>query len=216
MKGVLERFADALSCIDQCFIADDMLEQLPTASRVGKTIVGGIDVNKSRIRLVVEAVIALSPSPNGFTASDLAAWVRALGNGHHAQYGPRHAAYDRKKLRGKHIVCRIGQTRRYKPLASGLRALTALLVLRNKAIKPLLAARPAASPSSRRAQPQTHRCPLPYAATCHARRLPRARDRRLRIDKFFVGRRPEAPSGGRRYSGRGPRGPDRAPFRPAR
>ena len=54
--------------------------------------------------------------------------------------------------------------------------------------------RPAASPSSRRAQPQTHRCPLPYAATCHARRLPRARDRRLRIDKFFVGRRPEAPT----------------------
>ena len=140
LKGVLESFADALSCIDQCFIADDMLEQLPTASRVGKTIVGGIDVNKSRIRLVVEAVIALSPSPNGFTASDLAAWVRALGNGHHAQYGPRHAAYDRKKLRGKHIVCRIGQTRRYEPLASGLRALTALLVLRNKAIKPLLAA----------------------------------------------------------------------------
>jgi hypothetical protein len=31
LKGVLERFDDALSCIDQCFIADDMLEQLPTA-----------------------------------------------------------------------------------------------------------------------------------------------------------------------------------------
>ena len=75
---MLERFADALSCIDQCFIADDMLEQLPTASRVGKTIVGGIDVNKPRIRLVIEALIALSPSPNGFTASDIAARVRAL------------------------------------------------------------------------------------------------------------------------------------------
>jgi len=45
-----------------------------------------------------------------------------------------------KKLRAKHIVCRIGQTRRYEPLASGLRAITALIVLRNKAIKPLLAA----------------------------------------------------------------------------
>jgi hypothetical protein len=55
LKGVLERFADALSCIDQCFIADEMLEQLPTASQVGKTIVGGIDLNKPRIRLVVEA-----------------------------------------------------------------------------------------------------------------------------------------------------------------
>src|SRR6267142_1964670 len=134
LKGVLERFADALSCIDQCFIADDLLEQLPAASRVGKTIVGGIDLNKARMRAVVEAVIALSPSPNGFTASDVAARVR------HPQYGPRHAAYDLKKLRGKHIVCRIGHTRRYQPLPSGLRAMTALIVLRNKAIKPLLAA----------------------------------------------------------------------------
>ena len=85
-------------------------------------------------------MIALSPSPNGFTASDLAARVRARGNDPHAEYGPRHAAYDLKKLCGKHIVCRIGQTRRYEPLASGLRAITALIVLRNKAIKPLLAA----------------------------------------------------------------------------
>ena len=56
------------------------------------------------------------------------------------QYGPRHAAYDLKKLRGKQIVRRIGHTRRYEPLRTGLRAMTALVVLRNKAIKPLLAA----------------------------------------------------------------------------
>jgi hypothetical protein len=136
LKGVLERFADALSCIDQCFIADDMLEQLPTASQVGKTIVGGIDLNKTRMRAVVEAVIALSASPNGFTASDIAARVRQRCT----PYGPRHAAYDLKKLRGKHIVCRVGHTRRYTSLASGLRAITALVILRNKAIKPLLAA----------------------------------------------------------------------------
>jgi hypothetical protein len=34
LKDVLERFADAVSCIDQRFIAADMLEQLPLASRV--------------------------------------------------------------------------------------------------------------------------------------------------------------------------------------
>jgi hypothetical protein len=94
LKGVLERFANALSCIDQCFIAAEMLERLPLASRVGKTIVGGIDLNKTRMRKVVEAVIALSPSPNGFTASDVAARVSALGNDRHPPYGPRHAAYD--------------------------------------------------------------------------------------------------------------------------
>jgi hypothetical protein len=99
-----------------------------------------IVLNKTRMRKVVEAVIALSRSPNGFTASDVAARVSALGNDRHPQCGPRHAAYDLKKLRGKHIVCRVGRTRRYQPLARGLRAMTALVVLRNKAVKPLLAA----------------------------------------------------------------------------
>lgn len=117
LKGVLEGFANALSCIDQCFIADDMLEQLPLASCVGRTIVGGIDLNKTRMRRVVDAVIALSPSPNGFTASDVAARVCACGNDPRPRYSPRHAAYDLKKLRGKQIICRIGRTRRHQPLA---------------------------------------------------------------------------------------------------
>jgi hypothetical protein len=117
-----------------------MLESLPLASQVGKTLVGGIDLNKARMRQVVEALIALSPSPNGFTASDVAARVRASNSRTPLQYGPRHAAYDLKKLRGKHIIRRIGHTRRYEPLPTGLRAMTALVVLRNKAIKPLLAA----------------------------------------------------------------------------
>src|SRR5271165_5078153 len=137
---MLERFMEALSCIDQCFIGDEMLERLPLPSRVGKSLVGGIDLNKRRLRHVTEAIVALSASPDGFTASVLADQVRALGNQSLSAYGPRQAAYDLKKLRGKQIVRRIGSTRRYEPLPSGLRAITALLVLRNKAIKPLLAA----------------------------------------------------------------------------
>src|ERR1700680_5196128 len=129
-----------------------MLEHLPLASRVGKTLVGGIDLNKARMRQVVEALIALSPSPNGFTASDVAVRVRALSKQSPCQYGPRPAAYDLNKLRGKHIVRRIGHTRRYEPLPTGLRAMTALLVLRDKAIKPLLAA---AQPLRPRRAPHT-------------------------------------------------------------
>jgi hypothetical protein len=49
------------------------------------------------------------------------------------QYGPRHAAYDLKKLRGKHVIRRIAHTRRYEPLLTGLRAMTALLVLKLQA-----------------------------------------------------------------------------------
>src|SRR5437660_8991238 len=64
-------------------------------------------------------------------------FAHAPSKAHHSMV--RHAAYDLKKLRGKQIVRRIGHTRRYEPLPTGLRAMTALLVLRNKAIKPLLA-----------------------------------------------------------------------------
>jgi len=103
---------DALSCIDQCFIADSMLKDLPTPSSVGKTKVGGIHLNKARMRWVVDALIALcvSASPQGFTASKLARQVRLLSNQAESEYGPRRAAYDLKKLRAKNIVRRIAHT----------------------------------------------------------------------------------------------------------
>ena len=85
------------------------------------------------MRHVIEALIALSPSANGFTASDVAARVCASHKQTPSHYGPRQAAYDLKKLRGKQIVRRIGHTRRYEPLPAGLRAMTALVV---SAIKP--------------------------------------------------------------------------------
>ena len=140
LKAALERFAEALSCIDPCFIADATLERLPAPSRVGKVTVGGIDLNKPRMRWVAEAVIALSACSDGFTASDIAARIRDLGKLTPAQYGPTRAAYDLKKFRGQQIVQRIGQTRRYQSNPPGLKAITALIVLRDKAIKPLLAA----------------------------------------------------------------------------
>jgi hypothetical protein len=43
-------------------------------------VVGGIDLNKPRLRHVAAAVVALFASPDGFTASALAAQVRATGN----------------------------------------------------------------------------------------------------------------------------------------
>jgi hypothetical protein len=140
LKSILERFMDALSCIDQCFIADETLEQLPTPSQVGKTKVGGIDFNKLRMRCVAEAVLALSPSPRGFTASDLACQVRSISQQNESEYDPRRAAYDLKKLRGKQIVRRIAKSQRYEATPDGFKTMVALLVLRDKVIKPLLAA----------------------------------------------------------------------------
>jgi hypothetical protein len=143
-KEILERFLNALSCIDQCYIADDTLEQLPAPSKVGKTKVGGIDFNKSRTRTVAEALIALSPVQRGFTASAIARQAQQMGA---LDYTSRHAAYDIKKFRAKGMVERIGKTRRYQTPPNGLKLITAMLVLREKAIKPLLAAAQSRKPS---------------------------------------------------------------------
>lgn len=136
LKSMLERFLETLRCVDVCAIADDMLDELPMAGQVGSTRVGGVDLNKRRIRAVLEAVIALSPSPDGFTSGQLAERMSDILD---PTYSRRQAAYDLKKLRGKDLV-RLGRRRPYyQPTPDGLRTMAALLVLRDKIIKPVLA-----------------------------------------------------------------------------
>ena len=139
LKGILERFMNALSLIDQCFISDETLEQLPKPSVVGNSKVGGIDFNKERMRGVGQAVLALAASVGSFTASGLAEQVSSATGEPSPPYGPRRAAYDLKKLRAKNMVRRIGHSRRYEATPSGLRAMAALVALRNHVIQPLLA-----------------------------------------------------------------------------
>ena len=140
LTAVLERFLEALSCIDQCFIGGEMLDTLPLPSQVGGTTVSGIDLNKPRMRWVAEAVLALATSPRGFTASDVTRQVQRLGGSAASTYTPRRAAYDLKKLRGKQLVQRIDGTRRYAALPPGLKTLATVTVLRTHVLKPLLAA----------------------------------------------------------------------------
>jgi hypothetical protein len=153
LKGILERFLNAVGCMDACFVSDDTLERLPQPAQVGQTRVGGIDLEKPRMRRVADAVLALSPSPRGFTASDLAGKVRAMSGQPESEYGPRRAAYDIKKLRAKGMVRKIGASRRYEPVPAGLRAMTALVALREKVIRPLLAASLQPEPRSTLANP---------------------------------------------------------------
>jgi hypothetical protein len=86
---MVERFLNSLHCIDRCFIADDLLEKLPEPSQVGKARVGGVDYNRWRMRLVMQALLALSTAPKGFTASDLARKVGGLSPSKAFHYGPR-------------------------------------------------------------------------------------------------------------------------------
>ena len=105
------------------------------------------------MRRVAGAVLALSASPAGFTTSDLVRQVNSMNGQPESEYGPRRAAYDIKKLRAKGMVCKIGKSRRYEAVPEGLRSLTALLVLREKIIRPLLAASTQPEPPANPAHP---------------------------------------------------------------
>ncbi len=60
LKGILTRFLNVVRCIDVACIGEARLDELPTPSQVGQTRVGGVDINKPRMRAVVEAVMGLS------------------------------------------------------------------------------------------------------------------------------------------------------------
>ena len=139
LAGMLDRFTSMLDCVDVGFLPDGVLDQLPVASRVGATRVGGVDINKSRIRAVLAAVLALAVSPDGFTVAELAAKVRSMTGRAQPDYTVRQAAYDLRKLRGKQLVVKPGRTRRYHVPGQAARAIAGLLTLREQVIAPILA-----------------------------------------------------------------------------
>ena len=46
LAGMVDRFTTTLDCVDHTFIADDLLDRLPTPTQIGATRVGGVDLNK--------------------------------------------------------------------------------------------------------------------------------------------------------------------------
>jgi hypothetical protein len=139
LEQILVRFFDVLDCVNCAFLDDDTFDNLSRPGKLGSKPVAGIDLSKPRLRAVLNAALALAASPNGLAVSDLAAKVRELLGLNPQDYKSRHAAYDLKKLRGKQWVLPIGKSRRYQLTPDGIRTISALLTLREKVIRPLLA-----------------------------------------------------------------------------
>jgi hypothetical protein len=77
--------------------------------------------------------------PGGFTLAQLAEAVRLRAGPSNISYTARNAAYDLAKLKGKRLVHRVKGSGCFKANPSGVRAMCAYLILRDKVIKPLLA-----------------------------------------------------------------------------
>ena len=139
LKDILERFLAVVRCVDAATLDDGRLESLPLPSQVGRSRVAGIDVNRPRMVAVLQAVLALSTIPRGLSTMELAGKVRELTSQSHAEYGPRQASYDLKKLRAKGLVERVEKSRRYAATEPGLRTMAAVGIVREQVLKPILA-----------------------------------------------------------------------------
>ncbi len=137
LAGMAERFATAVDCADISFLPDGTLDELPLPSRLGATRIGGIDLNKPRIRAALAAALAQAAAPRGFTVAEFTARVRQMTG--HADYTIRQGAYDLRKLRGKDLAARPAGTRRYHIPPDAARTIAALLALRDQVIAPILA-----------------------------------------------------------------------------
>ena len=126
--------------MDTGLLGDGILDELPTGVRLGATRIGGVDLNKPRIRDALRAALALAPAPNGFTVAEFAAKVYAPTGIDHCGYSLRQAGYDLRKLRAKRLVDKPGRTRRYHVPPLAARTIAALLTLRDQVITSILAA----------------------------------------------------------------------------
>jgi hypothetical protein len=139
LAAMAERFCTTLDCVDVGFIPDRLLDDLPLPSQIGATRVGGIDLNKPRLRNALSALLALAAAPHGFSVTQFAAKVRAMTGQTDTDYTTRQAAYDLRKIRGKQLVDKPGRSRRYHVPPDAARAIAALLTLREHVIAPILA-----------------------------------------------------------------------------
>lgn len=137
LREVCDRFDVVCDCVDTGFVPDGLLDLLPGPGQVGAARVAGVSLDSARMRAVLAAVVAVAPLPDGFTVADLTAKIQTMTG--HTGYTRRQAAYDLKKLRGKRLVDKPARSRRYHVSPDAIRAITALLTLREKVIAPLVA-----------------------------------------------------------------------------
>jgi len=139
LQGMAVRFLNVLRQADVSFLDAGALDDLPMPTTRGARRLAGVDIQKPRMRAVLEALLALGPQPRGFSVEDLSGRVRATTGWTDDRYGPRQAGYDLAKVQGKGLVEKIPSSRRYVATAKGYATMAALLVLREKVLKPVLA-----------------------------------------------------------------------------
>jgi hypothetical protein len=90
------------------------------------------------LRSCSQAVAAAAAKERAEGKTQLADQVRSSGV-LDPSYDARRAAYDLKKLRGKELVSKVLHSRRYCLPAASIRTIAALVILRERVLRPILA-----------------------------------------------------------------------------
>jgi hypothetical protein len=137
LAGMTQRFCTTLDCVTTGFLPDGTLDQLPLPALVGHTRIGGIDLNKPRIRAALAAVLALSAAPAGLHR-------RRPGRQGPADGRPGRLHHPPGRLRSAQAArqgpgCQARPVTAHQVPPSAARTIAALLALRDQVIGPILA-----------------------------------------------------------------------------
>ena len=123
--------------MDRASVAEVGVNRSPRRLSSAPPAWGGVDLNKSRIRAALAAVLALSVTSAGFSVAEFTVKVHTMTG--HSGYTIRQAAYDLRKLRGKELIVKPGRTRRYHLTPQNAGTIAAMLTLREHVLAPILA-----------------------------------------------------------------------------
>src|SRR5205823_13169797 len=99
-----------------------------------------IAIIRAESRAVTSGMRTLACCPDGFTAGHLADRVRSTTRMADSNYDGRRAAYDISKFRGKGLVSKLPNSHRYAIPQQAVRTIAALVIVREKLLRPILAA----------------------------------------------------------------------------
>ena len=98
MRDMLIRFLGTVQAAHVAFLDEGAFERWSKPTQRGTRRLAGIDLNKARNRHVMDAVVALSTRPGGFTLAQVAEAVQQRAGRSSKAYTSRNAAYDLAKL----------------------------------------------------------------------------------------------------------------------
>jgi len=137
LAAMVDRFTTTLDCVDHTFIGDGFLDPLPASAQIGATRVGGVDLNKPRIRAALSVVLALTAASGGFTVAEFTAKGSRDDREHRLHSAASRLRPAETPRQGVDRQTR--RTRRYHLTPQTAGTIAALLAIREHVIAPILA-----------------------------------------------------------------------------